>query len=144
MLAGHTLILRLTIVDPIPGLRYSLQDAAGHPVSPKTAAAAPLSFDAPVRYDNGRWLGDLVRREGPKRRFIYIALGRSAGDEYSQIAGRAKIDIQDIPPALIQAVGEGVIEARFPGSGRKGGPAFATLRPLEPWRVVRGANLNPC
>jgi hypothetical protein len=137
MPAGRPVTLRLTIADPMPGLRYSLQDAGNRPVSPQTASGAPLSFDAPVRYDGGRWLGDFVRREGSVRRFVYIALGRLAGDEASPVAGRAKIDIHDIPPALVEAAGEGVIEVRLPGVGRNGGPAVATLRPLEPWKIVR-------
>lgn len=136
MLAGRPLILRLTIVDPIPGLRYSLQDAKGEPVSPKTASSAHLSFDAPVRYDSGRWLGELVRREGAQRRFIYIALGRLAGDQESEIAGRAKVDIHDIPPDLVETAGRGVIEVKLPGVGKRGGPALATLQALEPWRIV--------
>ena len=136
MPAGHPLTLRFTIVDPIAGLRYSLQDAEGRPVSPQTALAAPLSFDAPVRYEAGRWLGSFVRREGSVRRFVYIALGRQAGDDHSPISGRAKIDIHGIPPALIEAAGDRVIEVKLPGAGRNGGPALATLAPLEPWKIV--------
>jgi hypothetical protein len=135
--AGHTLVLRLTIVGPIPGLRYSLQNADGYPISAVTAGAEPLSLDAPVRYDQGRWLGELVRREGKTRRFVYIAMGRSAGDLTSSINGRAKIDIQDIPPELIEVAGDRPIEVKLPGVGRNGAPAFATLRPLESWKIVR-------
>lgn len=136
MPAGRPVTLRLTIADPIPGLSYSLQDAENRPVSAQTASGAPLSFDAPARYDGGRWLGDFVRREGAARRFIYVAVGRMAGDETSAASGRAKIDIHDIPPALVEAAGDGVIEVKLPGVGRKGGPALATLRPLEPWKIV--------
>ncbi|KQS55811.1 hypothetical protein ASG17_07055 [Brevundimonas sp. Leaf363] len=126
--------LRLTIDDPVPGVRYGLQqdDAVFEPV---TATDAPLSFDVPVRLtDDGRFLGPFVRREGPKRRFVYIRIGQSAGQHGTDLNRRAKIDIHDIPPALLDQARQGrTLEIRLPGRGKDGTPACATVRSLTGW-----------
>ncbi len=136
-MAGTPITLRLTIADPVPGVRYSLQmDDAPH--EPVTATETPLSFDAPVRLaDDNRMLGPFVRREGKERRFVYIRIGTSAGDHASEWSRRAKIDIHDIPPALLdKARGGAVLEIVLPGRGKDGSPACATVRAIEGWKAV--------
>ncbi|MFN4040950.1 MAG: DUF5990 family protein [Brevundimonas sp.] len=129
--------LRLTITDPVPGVRYSLQKDDA-PFAPVTASEAPLSFDIQMRLsDDSRFLGPFVRREGRDRRFVYIRIGKSAGDHASEWARRAKVDIHDIPPDLLAQARDGaVLQIVLPGRGRDGTPTCATVRPLEPWRVV--------
>ena len=109
-MAGSTITLRLTIAEPIAGVAYSLQDKANMPVE---------------------------RREGPARRFVYIAIGTSAGQHASEWSRRAKIDIHDIPADLLTQAREGrLLEVVLPGRAKDGGPACATVRPLQAWRVV--------
>ena len=131
------IILRLTIADPVPGVRYSLQQD-DLPFEPVTAADAPLSFDVPIRLsDDNRVLGPFVRREGPQRRFVYIRIGQSAGDHSSIWTRRAKIDIHDIPPALLDQARAGrTLEVVLPGKGKDGFPACATVRPTAGWRAI--------
>lgn len=136
-MAGTPITLRLTIADPVPGVRYSLQmDDAPH--EPVTATEASLSFDVPVRLaDDNRMLGPFVRREGKERRFVYIRIGTSAGDHASEWSRRAKIDIHDIPPALLDRARVGaVLEVILPGRGKDGTPACATVRAIEGWKMV--------
>jgi hypothetical protein len=129
--------LRVTIEDPVPGVTYSLQDAKSVPVGALIAAAEPISFDVPVRVAPGpRLLGDFVRREGPERRFVYIAVGGQAGDQASPWSRRVKVDVHDLPAALVErALAGDILEARLPGRDRDGGPSCATLKPLGGWRV---------
>ena len=136
-MADTLITLRLTIADPVPGVRYSLQQGDA-PFEPVTAADAPLSFDVPVRLsEEGRFLGPLVRREGPQRRFVYIRIGASAGDHASVWSRRAKIDIHDIPADLLDKARKGaVLEVVLPGKGKDGSPACATVRSIEGWRAV--------
>ena len=136
-MADTPITLRLTIADPVPGVRYSLQKDDA-PFEPVTAKDAPLSFDVPIRLSaDTRFLGPFVRREVPARRFVYIRIGTSAGDHASPWSRRAKIDIHDIPPALLdQARGGRVLEVVLPGRGKDGSPACATVRPTAPWRAV--------
>ncbi|MFT4254579.1 MAG: DUF5990 family protein [Caulobacter sp.] len=137
-MTGQPITLRLRIQDPVPGVAYSLQDKKNHPVGPVTAGDASLAFDVPVRVAPGpRFLGEFVRSEGPSRRFVYIAIGTSAGDHGSPWTRRAKIDIHTIPADLLdRALGGAVLEVLLPGKAKDGGPACATVVPLEAWRVV--------
>ncbi|HEY0053632.1 MAG TPA: DUF5990 family protein [Caulobacteraceae bacterium] len=130
--------LRLTTEDPVPGLLYSLQDKAGRPVDARTAGESPISFDVSVRLAPGpRFLGGFVRSEGAVRQFVYLAIGRQAGDPAADFDRRAKIDINDIPPALLAQAAEGaVLEAVLPGRALDGGPACATVRPFFGWKVA--------
>lgn len=129
--------VRLTIDDPVRGVRYSLQKD-DMPFEPVTAGDGPLSFDVPITlHDDGRLTGPFVRREGKARRFVYIRIGQSAGDHATPLSRRAKIDVHDIPPTLLdQARAGAVLEVGLPGRGRDGTPACATVRPIRGWRPV--------
>ncbi len=138
MAAGQSITLRITLEDPIPGVTYSLQDAKSAPVGPMVATDAPLSFDVPVRVEPGRrFLGPFVRREGPARRFVYVASGEQAGDRASPFSRRVKLDIHDLPESLLQkALAGHILQARLPGRAKDGGPSCATLKPVGGWRIV--------
>ncbi|RZJ45018.1 MAG: hypothetical protein EON87_08530 [Brevundimonas sp.] len=136
-MADTPITLRLTIADPVPGVRYSLQlDDAPH--EPVTASEAPLSFEVPIRLaEDNRALGPFVRREGKDRRFVYIRIGQSAGDHATAVNRRAKIDIHDIPPALLDKARAGAtLEVVLPGRGKDGTPACATVRPVKGWTAL--------
>ena len=98
----------------------------------------PVSFDVPIDVVPGpRFLGEFVRSQGPKRRFVYIAIGGQAGDSSSLWSRRAKIDIHDLPAELLEkALAGSVVEAYLPGRDKDGGPACATLRPLGSWKLA--------
>ena len=131
---ADTVTLRLTIADPVPGVRYSLQKD-DMPHEPVTAGDGPLSLEAAVTlHPDGRMTGPFVRREGPARRFVYIRIGTSAGDHASIWSRRAKIDIHEIPKALLTP--GAVLEVTLPGTGKDGSPACATVRPTQGWRKV--------
>jgi len=129
--------LRLTIDDPVPGVRYSLQKD-DLPFEPATARDGPISFDVPITlHDDGRMTGPFVRREGKERRFVYIRIGIAAGDHATTLNRRAKIDVHDVPPALLDRARKGaVLEVGLPGRGKDGTPACATVRPIRGWRPV--------
>lgn len=129
--------IRLTIDDPVPGVRYSLQKD-DMPFEPVTTGAGPVSFDVPITlHDDGRMTGPFVRREGKARRFVYIRIGISAGDHATTLNRRAKIDVHAVPPALLDEARAGaVLEVGLPGRGKDGTPACATVRPIRPWAVV--------
>ncbi|HBI18961.1 MULTISPECIES: DUF5990 family protein [unclassified Brevundimonas] len=130
--------LRLTIAAPVAGVAYSLQDKANMPVGARIAGDGPISFDAPITLsDDGRLTGPFVRREGSTRRFVYIAIGTSAGQHASEWSRRAKIDVHDISADMLTQARQGrVLEIILPGRARNGGPACATVRPLQAWRAI--------
>lgn len=130
--------LRLTIPDPVAGVHYSLQDQKNAPIDICMSGGGSLSFDVPITlHPDGRMTGPFVRREGPTRRFVYIAIGGQASGGGEVWSRRAKIDIHDIPAELITRARSGaVLEAILPGRAKDGGPACATVRPLRPWAVA--------
>ena len=131
---ADTVTLRLIIDDPVPGVRYSLQKD-DMPFEPRTAGEDPLAFEVPITLQpDGRITGPFVRREGSVRRFVYIRIGTSAGDHAAAWSRRAKIDIHDIPKALL--VPNARLEVHLPGRGKDGSPACATVRPVIGWRPV--------
>jgi hypothetical protein len=134
-----TVTLRLTVPDPVPGVHYYLQDKDNAAVGAVLADGRPLVFDIPVTLkDDGRLTGAFVRREGKERRFVYVAMqgGPDAPTDPQgrTISRRAKIDIHDIPAALLKD--GATLEATLPGRDANGLPPCATVRPVDAWRAV--------
>jgi hypothetical protein len=138
--AGQTEIrMRLVIDNPVAGVLHSLQDKKSAPVDPKTARRGkPLVFAFPIRFGPGpKFYGEHVRSEGPTRRFFYIAIGQQAGQKDSCWSRRMKIDIAEIPMAMLEKAAKGkVIEGAINGTAKDGSPACATVPLTKPWRVV--------
>lgn len=135
----RTVNLRIIIEQPVTGVLHSLQAKDDSPLDPKSSdAGEALAFDLQVRVAPGpKFFGDLVRREGPVRRFVYIRIGQLAGDASSPWSRRMKIDIHDIASDLLDRAAEdgGILEATVIGTDRDGTPACATVRPSG-WRLV--------
>lgn len=129
---GQTEIrMRLLVETPVPGVLHSLQDKKSRPVDARVSAAGEaLAFDFPVRIGPGpKYYGEQVRSEGPVRRFVYIAVGGQAGAHSSPWSRRMKIDIHDVPQALLDAALEGRrLTGTVDGTGPDGTPACATVR----------------
>jgi len=131
--------LRFIVENPVPGVAYSLQDRKSSPVDAAVSKdGGPLAFEFPINLAAGPKLsGEFVRREGPERRFVYIAIGQQAGQQGTPWSRRMKIDIHGIPQTLLDKALKGkVLEAVIHGTGSDGTPACATQSPAQPWRAV--------
>jgi hypothetical protein len=135
--------LRLVIEKPVPGVMLSLQDKASKPVNALTPGKADVSFEFSIRVgpdpkgEGWKFYGEHVRSEGPTRRFFYIGVGAGAGQTGTHWSRRMKIDIHDIPPALIEKAVKGkVLEAHIAGTGKDGTPACASVPLLKAWKAV--------
>lgn len=131
--------LRVVIEAPVPGVLHSLQTPKNEPTDAKRSTdGTPLVFNCVIRVGDGpSFGGPFVRREGPTRRFMYIAIGQPAGDHASPWSRRMKIDIHDIPAELLARATQGAtLEAVVGGTARDGTPACATVRRLHPWREL--------
>ena len=131
----------LVIEHPVPGVLHSLQEDDA-PLDPKASnSGEPLAFEFPLRIERPedgppKFFGKQVRREGPLRRFVYVRVGKSAGQWLSEWNRRMKIDIHDIGPALLdQAAKGGVLEGTINGTLPDGSPACATIKPVR-WRIA--------
>ncbi len=130
--------LRLVVEAPAPGVAYSLQDQKSRPVDPRMSVAGePLIFEFPIHLAPGpKFHGEQVRREGAYRRFVYVAVGRQAGEHGSPWSRRMKIDIHGIPATLLeQALGGRRLVGTVQGRGKDGTPACATVR-VESWQAL--------
>jgi hypothetical protein len=138
MTSASVIPLRITVVDPPPGIRFAVQRGRAGLLPPSLQSPAALSFDFDVRVDgvtgagNPRFLGDYTQGP-PDGRFIYVNSGTLAGQRESIFTRRAKIALSGITPELIENVlndPHARLAARFQGRGRDGGPACASIRLL--------------
>jgi hypothetical protein len=129
------LLLRITIVDPPPGVTFCVQRGDTELVAPAMAAESPLSFDFTVSVredasvDGPRLMGPFVK--GPwNARFVYLNSGTLAGQAGSPWNRRAKVPLTGINAELIEkaiAAPGGLLEAQIGGTAADGGPACATV-----------------
>ncbi|MBX7105387.1 MAG: hypothetical protein K1X57_14985 [Gemmataceae bacterium] len=84
--------------------------------------------------------------QGPKNfRFIYIDIGKLAGQADSQWDRRIKVPLTGITWEMIEKASSDlklVLEAELPGTGKDGGPSCATVGPIGGWKPVLVAGLK--
>ena len=79
--------------------------------------------------------------QGPATgRFIYIDIGRLAGQKDCEWERRLKVPLSGISWDMIQHVVADpklVLEAHLPGTAKDGGPSCATVHPVQAWKFRR-------
>jgi len=133
--------LRIIVEDPVPGLAIALQRgkaAKATLVPPSSRSPDAVVFDLNVTVDGRlpdgrpRLLGAYVQGP-PEARFVYLPLGRYAGQADSEWAGRVKVPLGGLGWDQIEALAPGTrLVARITGQSPKGGPALASMRLLPP------------
>ncbi len=141
----HELSLRIEVRDPIPGVALVLQRGKDEIVRPTATSATQVTFDFTVRVDVPPgdaplgFYGPFTQGK-PDERFVYVCVGKRAGQPQSAWDRRAKIPLTGITKAQVReglAKG-GVLAVAYPGRGRDGGPTCATVKlPAGAWRVVQ-------
>lgn len=133
------------ILEPLPGVSVAVQRGRDGLLAPSVASAARLQFDFSLRLGkplaDGRpnFLGDYAHGTRAQR-FVYVNAGRLAGQPGSCWERRAKLMLDGVTQAQVDALvadGGKVLQASFTGTGRDGGPACARV-PLHGggWQVV--------
>ncbi|HVJ53869.1 MAG TPA: DUF5990 family protein [Aliidongia sp.] len=133
--------IRIMVEDPVPELAMALQRGrAGTAslVSPASRSANAVAFELAVTVDGSlpdgrpRLLGPYVQGP-PEARFVYLAVGRYAGQADSEWGGRVKVPLGGLGWNEIEALPPGGrVVARIAGRSQKGGPALASVRLLPP------------
>ena len=142
----RTVPLRIVLVAPPAGVDFGVQDGKGNDYTTtqkQRSKDADLTFEITVTVKDNRedgfpnFLGPLA--QGPTTgRFIYIDIGKSAGQFDSCWERRIKVPLVGITWDMIdRASTKLVLEARLPGTGKDGGPSCATVKPTEGWKVCR-------
>jgi len=137
--------IRIMVERPVPGLAIVLQRGQATKaelVAPASRSTAAVAFDLEVTVDGRlsdgrpRLLGPYVQGP-PAARFVYLAVGRYAGQADSEWGGRVKVPLGDFGWNEIEALAPGGrLIARIAGRSPKGGPALASLRLLPPGWVI--------
>jgi hypothetical protein len=133
--------IRIVVADPVPGLAIALQrgKAATATLVPPTSRspdAVVFEFEVTVdgRLPDGRprFLGPCVQG-APAARFVYLSVGKYAGQAGSEWGGRVKVPLDGLGWDQIKALSPGArLAARITGQSPKGGPALASVRLLPP------------
>ncbi|MDM0036928.1 DUF5990 family protein [Variovorax sp. J22P271] len=137
----YDLPLRIVVEEPVRGLTLALQQGSAGKATllpPARASSSAVTFELEVTVDGSlpdgrpRLLGALVQGP-PDARFVYLAVGKRAGQVESPWDGRVKVPlgglgrdhIEQLPPG-------GRLVARIAGQSSKGAPALASVRLLPP------------
>lgn len=137
---------RIILQKPPREVDYGLQ--MGHAnkyevVQRQRATGDDLTFEFTINTKPGKdsaidFIGLIV--QGPVGgRFIYINIGRSAGQINTHWNRRLKIPLIGITQTQIDEILKttGVFETSVLGTGRDGGPNCATVKPFAGWSVVK-------
>ena len=138
--------LRIILVAPTPGVDFGIQEGKGHDyktIQIQRSKDADLQFECSVTVkgnsDDGppNFFGTLVQGP-PTGRFIYIDIGKSAGQFNSNWQRRIKIPLLGITWEMIAMIATNptrLLQATIPGTGKDGGPSCATVKPIDGWKV---------
>jgi hypothetical protein len=137
--------IRIVVEEPVPGLAMALQRGKAEHVPPARVSATAVVFDLAVTVEGAlpdgrpRLLGPFVQGP-PAARFVYLAVGRYAGQADSPWGGRVKVPLTGLGWSEIEALGPGArLVARIAGTSPRGGPALASPRSGPPgWTPEAG------
>jgi len=139
--------LRIVLVDPPAGVDFGIQEGKGNDyktIQVQKSKASDLHFECRITVKNNRedgppnFAGSIVQGP-PMGRFIYIDIGKSAGQIDSCWQRRIKIPLLGITWEMIDTVDDNpkrILQATIPGTGKDGGPSCATVKPIDGWKVV--------
>jgi Family of unknown function (DUF5990) len=138
--------LRIVLVAPPPNVVFGVQEGKGNDyatIHKQRSKDADLTFEFTVPVKDNRddgllnFHGPLVQGP-PTGRFIYIDIGKYAGQIDSCWERRIKVPLSGITWDMLQkASTTSLLEARLPGKGKDGGPSCATVKPIEGWKVCK-------
>lgn len=146
------LTLRIVLENPPAGVDFGVQKGRGNDyetIRKQRSKTGDLSFEFPVRVkatvkaaredSPPTFLGPIVQGP-PHQRFVYLDIGRYAGQADTNWSRRLKIPLTSITWEMIdraQADSSWKIETRVPGTGKDGGPTCGTVKPFAGWELVR-------
>jgi Family of unknown function (DUF5990) len=140
--------LRLVLKQPPPGVEFGLQKGRGsiyETVQKRISTGKNLHFDIRIEVETVRGnrlptlRGPFVQGS-PGERFVYVDIGKYAGQEDSPWSRRLKVPLSGITSDMVERMSgdsHAVLEARVAGTGRDGGPNCATVKPFDGWKLTR-------
>ena len=140
--------LRIVLVDPPPGVDFGVQEGKGNEyktIAIQRSKTAKLQLDCSIDVKGNRADGPPnfvgpISQGPPAGRFVYVDIGKSAGQIDSCWQRRIKIPLEGITWEMIDSVAEAtkrLLQATIPGTGKDGGPSCATVKPIGGWKAVK-------
>ena len=140
--------LRIILVEPPSGVDFGVQEGKGNEyktIAVQRSKAGNLTFECTINVKCSRSDGPPnfcgpISQGPPTGRFIYIDIGKSAGQFDSCWQRRIKIPLETITWEMIDSVLEKpkrLLQATIPGTAKDGGPSCATVKPTDGWKVVK-------
>ncbi|QKJ31676.1 hypothetical protein HQ865_18535 [Mucilaginibacter mali] len=136
------LIFHITLKTPPAGILYALQKGSGssyHVEQAQHSSGGDLHFEVPVEIKGNKPANEVPDFKGPYvhgplgGRFIYLDIGNYAGEASFLASGRIKVPLTGITWAMVD--GASALETTVAGTGKNGGPAYATPKPFAGWKV---------
>ena len=138
--------LRINLVAPTPGVDFGIQEGKGNDyktIQVQRSQIGNLQLDCAIKVRDDRHDGQPnfvgpIAQGPPTGCFIYIDIGKSAGQFDSCWQRRIKIPLEGITWDMINSVQGSpmrCLKATIPGTGKDGGPICATVKPIDGWKV---------
>lgn len=141
----RALPVRIVLVAPPKNIVYGVQRGRGSKYevhSPQQPTRGDLVFDFSItvadKDGHPNFLGEFV--QGPTgRRFIYVDVGKYAGQKDTPWARRMIVRLDEVTwPLIERATKPGHrLEARIQGTGADGGPVCATVNLIGGWQIAK-------
>ena len=139
--------LRISLIKPTPGVVFGLQIGSGNnyeTVQKQTPTSNDLSSEFTINVKGDRSKDKLPKFSGSfvqgpaDGKFVYIDIGRCAGQVDTEWSRRLKIPLSGITWNDIDSISaNSVLQTTVPGTGKDGGPNCATVKPFAGWRVTK-------
>ena len=135
------LTLRIILENPPAGIDFGVQSGSGNnyeTIEKQRSNGTRLTFEFQVTVKDNRsdgqpnFLGSITQGP-PTGRFVYLDIGRYAGQFNTDCARRLKVPLGSITWDMIK---RGVVEVHIQGTGRDGGPTCGTAKDVK-WRSAR-------
>lgn len=132
--------LRFDIEKPLNGIDFGIQKGKGkdyETIQTQRSKGQNLTFEfsIPVHQKNGQpnFTGP-ISQGPPSGRFVYVDIGKYAGQTGTDHGARMKVPLGDITWDMVEEVvgsADGFLEARLPGD------QTATTHPFGGWKIVK-------
>lgn len=142
----HLLRLRVIVEQPPAGVTFAVQRGRDELDPPFASSSSTVTFQFPVLVvdpitDPPRLVGEFTQGP-PTARFAYINSGTYAGQADSCWSRRAKVTLTGITADLVKAAlakPDSALQTRIAGIAKDGGPACASVKLLDEWRLISTA-----